>query len=138
MTAITNQTVQERASYDLGVAVQDVSTADVTGEYVDMQGFGRVAAVAVTDELAADDAVSIQLIQATAADGTGAKNLGDAVSVTGTAGDAAQLFAEAHVNDLDTANDFRYVAVQISATPDGGTTVNAGATMLRADGSYRP
>lgn len=138
MTAITNQTVQERASYDLGVAVQDVSTADVTGAYVDMQGFQRVAAVAVTDELAADDAVSVQLIQATDDSGTNAKNLGDAVSVTGTAGDAAQLFAEAHVNDLDTANDFRYVAVQISATPDGSTTVNAGASMLRADGSYRP
>ena len=138
MGTLTNQTIAERASYDLGVAVQDVSTADVTGEYVDMQGFGRVAAVAVTDELAADDAVSIQLVQATDSSGTDSKDLGDAVSVTGTADTAEQLFAEAHVNDLDTANDFRYVAVQISATPDGSTTINAGASMLRADGSYRP
>lgn len=138
MTTITNQTIAERIARDLGVHSQDVSTADITGNYVDMAGYGRVAAIAVTDQLAADDAVSVQLIQATAADGTGAKNLGSAVSVTGTANTAEQLFVEAAADDLDTANGFRYVAVQISATPNGATTINAAATMIRADGAYRP
>lgn len=138
MTAITNQTIAERAAHDLGVYVQDVSTADVTGNYVDVAGYDRVAAVVVTDQLAASDTVSVQLIQATASDGTGAKNLGSAVSVTGTASTAEQLFVEAVASDLDTANGFRYVAAQVSATPNGATTVNAAATMIRADGAYRP
>ena len=133
---MTNQTIAERAAYDLGVEVQDVSTADVTGNYVAMEGFNRVAAIAITDDLAADDAVSIQLVQAKDDSGTDVKDLGDAVSVTGTASTPEQLFAEAKVSDLD--DDFTHVAVKVSATPDGGTTVNASAVMIRADGSYRP
>lgn len=136
MATVTNQTIAERASYDLGVAVQDVSTADVTGNYVSVSGVNRVAAVAVTDELAADDAVSIQLVQATDSSGTDSKDLGSAVSVTGTASTAEQLLAEAQASDLDSG--FTHVAAKISATPAGATTINAGASMLRADGSYRP
>lgn len=132
----TNQTIKERFTLDMSVAVQDVSTADVTGSYVDMANFNRVAAVVVTDELAADDAVSIQLLQAKDSSGTDAKDLGDAVSVTGTADTAEQLFAEAKATDLDA--DFSHVAVKISATPDGSTTVNAAGSIIRADGSYRP
>lgn len=137
MTAITNQTIAERGSYSVGVAVQDVSTSDVTGEYVDMQGFDRVAAHVVTDELAENDVVTVQLKQATSDAGAGAKDLGEAVSFTAAGAEAAALIAEAKVSDLDIAGGFRYVAAEVGGTPVTGTT-NAGAIMHRADGSYRP
>lgn len=136
MTTVTSQTIAERASYDLVAAVQDVSTADVTSDYVSVAGFNRIGIECITDDLAASDAVSIQLVQATDASGTSSKNLGTAVSVTGTATTPERLFAEAQASDLDSG--FTHVGVTISATPNGATTINAGAVAIRADGAYRP
>lgn len=134
--AITSQTMQERADYQVGVAVQDVSTADVTGSWYSMQGFNRVLAEAVTDALAVNDVVTVTLQQATDASGTGAKDLGTAVSFTATDTVGAIVAAEAKSSDLDSG--FTHVAVKVGATPTGATTVNVGAALIRGDGSYRP
>ena len=132
----TSQTMQERADHQIGLAVQDVSTADVTGPWHSMAGYGRVLAAVVTDTLAVDDVVTVTLQQATDDSGTDAKDLGSAVSVTATAAEASQLLAEAKASDLD--DGFTHVAIKVGATPDGATTINAGGALVRGDGSYRP
>ncbi len=134
----TNQTIAQRASYDVGVEVQDVSTADTTGNYVDVQNFDRVAAHVVSDELADTDDVTVKLVQATASDGSNSKDLTSVQTYTADGVDVAILLAEAKASDLDIANDFRYVAAVVGATPAGATTINASALMERADGAYRP
>lgn len=139
MGSMTSQNIDERLDYDAGVYSQDISTADITGQYVDVSGYNRVAAVATSDQLATDDVVTVTLQQATDASGTNAKDLGSAVTFTAaSANDVAAILAEAIASDLDTANDFRYVAAKLGATPAGATTINGTAMMIRADGSYRP
>lgn len=135
----TTQTIDERLDYAAGVYSQDISSADVTGEWVDMSGYNRVAALVTSGQLASADAVEVTLQQATDANGSDAKDLGSTVTYTaGSADEVAALLAEAAASDLDIANDFRYVAAKVGATPDGSTTINGSAVMIRADGDYRP
>lgn len=134
MTAITNQTIAERASYDVGVYPQDVGTADVTGDYVSMESYNRVAAVAYSAEAADGTTFTVQLRQATDSGGSDAKDLGEAVTVTATEADEVlQAIAEERVWELD--DDFTHVAVQLSSDEDG---LSGAATLIRADGAYRP
>lgn len=132
----THQTLVERADHQIGVAVQDVSTADVTGSWYSMQDYGRVLANVITDALAVNDEVTLTLQQAQDDSGTGAKDLGTAVTVTATDTVASLIQAEAKATDLD--DGFTHVAVKISATPTGATTIRASAELIRGDGSYRP
>lgn len=131
----TSQTMVERADHQIGIAAQDVSTADVTGPWYSMQGFNRVLASAVTSVLADTDEVVVTLQQATDDEGTDAKDLGATVTFTATSADAALVQAEAMASDLD--DGFTHVAVKIGATPAAGTT-DAAAVLVRGDGSYRP
>lgn len=131
----TSQTMVERANHSIGVAAQDVSTADVTGSWHSMQGFGRVLASVATSVLADTDEVVVTLQQATDDTGTDAKDLGEAVTFTATSAAAALVQAEAKASDLD--DGFTHVAVKVGATPAAGTT-EAAAVLVRGDGSYRP
>lgn len=135
---ITSQTIFERADYQIGVASQDISTADVTGTYFSMKGFNRVGAVLITDTLASGDAVTVQLFQATDSAGAGSKALGSAVTFTADADEAGIAEVEAQAFDMDINNDFEFVAAVVTATPAGATTINGAVTFIRADGSYRP
>lgn len=133
----TSQTIQERASYDVGVYPQDVGTADVTGgTFYDMKGFGRAAAVGISAQAADTETFTVQLMQATDASGTSAKTLGTAVTATATsANEVLEALQEAKASDMDTDNDFTFIGAQLSSSETGlvGT-----ATLIRADGSYRP
>lgn len=133
MSTITNQTIAERASYDIGVEAQDVGTADVTGPWYSMLGFHRVAVIATSDEVTADDTLTIQLRQAEDDEGTNADDVGDPVTVTAGGAEAIQAFVEAKASEFDA--DKPYVAAQVGSSADG--TI-AAAVVIRADGSYRP
>lgn len=133
MAMNTSQTMQERADYAIGVPAQDVGTADITGPWYSMAEFGRVAAVAVSEEVTADDTLTVQLRKATDSDGTGPEDLGDLVTVTATGAEALTALAEAKASDL--GDGFTHVAVQIGGSATG--TV-AAATLIRADGRFRP
>lgn len=117
-----------------GVTPQDISAAK-TSAYYSMQGIGRVLAQATTAALAAGKKLTVQLMQAKDAAGTGAKALGAAVDVVMTAGGAAFGQAEATAASLDHANGYTHVAVQISS--DNGVAVNGAAILIFGDLSFR-
>ena len=130
----TTQTIQERAAHDVGVYPQDIGTSDVTGDWFPMKGFGRVAAKAISAQAANGSQFTVQLRQASDGAGTGAADLGSAVSVTaGSADEVLEAIAEVAASDLSEGST--HVAVQLSSDESGlvGT-----ATLIRADGSYRP
>lgn len=129
-----NQTIKERASYDVGVYPQNIGTADVTGSWYPMTGFNRVAAKAVSAQASDTETFTAQMRQATASDGSDAKDLGSPVTATAaSANEVLEAMVEAHASDLDSG--FTHVAVQLSSSEAGlvGTAV-----LVRADGSYRP
>lgn len=135
MTTITNQTIAERASHDVGLAAQDVTTP-ATGDWFSMKGVNRVAAVVVTNALEVGDEVTVQLRRAEDDAGEGADDLGDAVVFTATAAGAQVIIAEAKASDL--GGDFTHVAVQVGGVPDDANDIEASAVLIRADESYRP
>jgi hypothetical protein len=119
-----------------GVAPQDITTAR-TGDYVDVSGAQRILAAVTTATIAQTKKVTVQFKQAKDADGTGAKDLGDAVVATAPTGGAALTpVAEANIGELDSANGFTFVAVNIVS--DNGTAVYGGAVMILGDNRYNP
>lgn len=133
--AITSQTLLERTNQQIGVAAQNVGTADVTGSYYSMADFRRVMAVGVSEAVTENDTLTIKLVQATDDSGTGSKDLTDVVTVTAGGAVALLATAEAQVSDMDIAGGFSHVAVVLGGSAAG--TVGA-ATLIRGDGSYRP
>lgn len=134
MSTLTNQTIAERASYDVGVSPQDVGTSDVTGDWFSLESFRRVAAKAISGPAADTETLTVQLRQAEDSSGTNAKNLGTAVTATSGAADSIlEVLQEAKASDLDTG--FTHVAVQLSCSEAG---VSGSSVLIRADGAYRP
>jgi len=105
--------------------VANAADATVPASYIDVSPYERFAflrLVGATD----DTAVTMQVVQATAAAGTGSKNItGAAITGTVLAGANDNKFAIVEVENtmLDTANGFRYVAVALTST--GGTATIA-------------
>lgn len=96
-----------------------ITTGTVPATYIDASSF---EAFAFVFELGAtDNVVDMKVVQATASDGTGSKDVTGAVIVqlSGT-DDNKQAAIEVEANKLDLANGFRYVAV--TATIAGTTT----------------
>ena len=88
--------------------------------------------------VAATKTVTVQFRQATDASGTGAKNLGNAYVVTAPGGGwtTKDLQLDASFNDLDDANGFGFIGVQISSNNTAATP--AFATLIGADNRFRP
>ena len=102
---------------------KDSADATVPSSYIDVSGYERFAfirLVGATD----DSAVTMQVVQATAAAGTGSKNITSA-AITGTVlagtNDNKWAAVEVATSKLDIANGFRYVAVTIAATGGSST-----------------
>lgn len=130
----TSQTMAERAAYDVGVAPQDVGTADITGDWFPMADYRRVAAVGLAEASAAtDETLTVTLQQATDGSGTGAKDLGAAVTATSAgAGEDMSAVAEAQAEDMDTG--FTHVAVMVGHSE---AEKLGSAVLVRGDGRYR-
>jgi len=128
---------QEQVKTDISLDVQNIASEVSTpnGQWVSMEEFRRAVAVMVTEKgpATAPGEVTLQLRQAKDEDGDGAKNLGDEVSVTLATDEAGLLVAEAMADELDHANDFKYIGVQANAAED----TDAGVVIHRYMGRYK-
>lgn len=98
-----------------------ITTGTIPASYIDVSGFESFAFVF---ELGAtDNTVDMKVVQATAADGTGSKDVSDA-AITQLSGtdDNKQAGVEVDVNQLDINNGFHFVAVTCTIA---GTTTGA-------------
>jgi polyphosphate kinase 2 (PPK2 family) len=134
---MTNMKLSELVQVKQAVVPQDI-VGGKTSAYYSMAGIGRVLAVLTTDTIAQTKKATIQLMQAKDAAGTGAKVLGSAVEkvVADAAGENVFLTAEAKASDLDLANGYTHVAVQVSS--DNAMAVNGAAVLIFGDLSFRP
>ncbi len=95
-----------------------IATGTLPASYIDVSNFERfVINIAYG---ASDGVFDAQVVQATAAAGTGSKNItGAAITQLSATDDNKQVTIEVQTDQLDIANGFRYVAVTFTAA---GTT----------------
>lgn len=122
----------EENQIDISVQSADIDTADVdSAVFYDATDFEQIAGIAkVTADLTAGKVVSVQLLQATAADGTGKKVLGSAVTEAAASG-ALQPTARVEVSAdaLDHENGFVFVGVRIGT--DEGSAIDGAGVVVR-------
>jgi len=113
--------ILERTSYTTVIPPQDVGTADVQGGiFVDASRARRVMARATAANLTDGQTLTVQLMQATAADGTAAKALSSVVTQTAPAeGELGSVNVEADVGSLDISNGFKFVGAKIGSGTNG-------------------
>lgn len=106
--------------------------------YVDMSTFNSLQAIVMAGTLASNATLNGKLVQATASDGTGKKDVsGKAITALTQAGTDSDkqaiinLFAE----ELDTANDFQHVALEMTV---GTAAADAGAVLIGHAARYVP
>ena len=87
-----------------------------SGTFVATKGNRRFIGLGAVSSLGTGRILTVQLLQATASDGTGKKALGDAATHTASGTETLMAFAEAEEEQLDTVNSFLYVGVRISHT----------------------
>lgn len=110
----------EALAIDCIVAPQDVGTSDVTGSYVSVVHCDRFVVAAKAGAVTAGKILTVQLRQAKDSSGTDAKNLGDAVTATGSGGAApADVEIEKLAEDLDHANGFTHVTAILGIDENG-------------------
>jgi hypothetical protein len=111
----------EKYDFLRAIEPQDVGTLDVTSAvYRDMSGVRRAVILASAGAVTAGKILTVTPLQATAADGTDSKALGDAVAKVGAGGNApAQVTIEIRTEQLDSANGFKYVGVKLGIDENG-------------------
>ena len=131
-----NSKLTERLDLQSIIAPQDVGTADVTGTYVDVSKAGRFVVLAKAGAVTAAKILTVQLMQAQDAAGTGAKVLGAAVTAAGAGGAApADIEIEKKVEELDGANGFTHVTAVLGI--DENAKLGA-AWIALGDRRFRP
>lgn len=131
-----NSKLTERLDLQSIIAPADVGTADVTGTYVDVSKAGRFVVLAKAGAVTAGKILTVQLMQAQDAAGTGAKVLGAAVTAAGAGGAApADVEVEKKVEELDGANGFTHVTATLGI--DENAKLGA-AWIALGDRRYRP
>lgn len=131
-----NAKISERLRIEQGVLNADIAT-DRTSAWYDATGWRRFAAKGFAQAVNSDKNMTVQLLQATDSSGTGAKALSALVTVVSDdspSGDV-EAIAEAQDTDFDSANGFKYIAVQMTSDD---TTVLANANLIMADGQFAP
>ncbi|MBE2198471.1 MAG: hypothetical protein IAE79_07650 [Anaerolinea sp.] len=98
-----------------------LSAATVPASYIDVSNYERFQFK--LDVGATDQAIALQVVQATAAAGTGSKNVtGAAITALAGTDDNKQVIVEVETRKLDINNGFHFVAVTIGLTGGTGTT----------------
>lgn len=116
----------------------NVTDAVYPSTYIDVSGFARFAfliSVGATD----DTAVTAQVVQATAAAGTGSKNItGAALTGTLLAGtnDNKWSVIEVDPDHMDIGGNFQFVALNVAAT--GGTATIAEVFFIGIEPHVKP
>lgn len=102
----------------IGAIDPDVLTAGAhVSSWVDMQDFFRIMAIVAAGTLGASATLDAKFEQATDGSGTGAKDVTgtDITQLTQAGGDSdKQAVINLRQNDLDFANDFRFVRLSIT------------------------
>lgn len=115
-----------------------ISDSTYPSSYIDVSGYARFAfliAVGATD----DSAVSAKVVQATAAAGTGSKDIdGAAITNTVLAGtnDNKWALIEVDQDHLDINGDFQFVALTVAAT--GGSSTIGTAFFIGIEPRVKP
>lgn len=132
MVAKISETQRIRTS----VVPQDITTLR-TGAFIDVSGAQRMAAAVAVATVAATKTVTVQLMQAQDAAGTGAKVMGaPAVLTAPTGGAPIDAVVDAQITDLDSANGFSFLAVQLSS--NNATAVYGSGLMMLSGNRYNP
>ena len=138
----------------VGLVPQVITGAAENGDFVSLSLYDSLTVIYMSDVGTAGEDVTVTLRQATAAAGTGAKdldagqwyvaqnatpaNIGDALAKDGTAGEfeddgetACIARVEVTADQLDTANDFLYVSVRVDNSGTGTTKYGSASYLLR-------
>jgi hypothetical protein len=128
--------ISQRMRVKASITPQDITTAR-TGAYVDVSGAQRVLGFINAGTVAQTKKITAKFIQAKDAAGTGAKDLGTAQdTIAPTGGAALSPTIEAKIEDLDSANGYKFVALY--ALSDNATAVNAGGTIILSGNRFNP
>lgn len=131
-----NSKLTERLDLQSIIASQDVGTANVTGTFVDVSKAERFVVLAKAGAVTAGKILTVQLRQAQDAAGTGAKDLGAAVTAVGVGGAAPpDVEVEKQLDELDGANGFTHVTAVLGI--DEAAKLGA-AWIVLGDRRYRP
>lgn len=126
--------LSEEVQRDAALINSDITT-DRTSSWFSMADYRRALATVQTDSVDATKVVTVSFLQATDSGGSGSKACGSTTTLTaGSGGEALDGTVEIDVSDLDTANGFTHIAVQL--TSDNGTAVNAASELIRDNGRY--
>lgn len=130
---MSTRKITEIIKTDIALISANITAGARSNKYVDMSGSQRIAAVVVA-MLSKTCNFVLQLYQATDQDGTSAKVLGTAVTVTNASGLKRECIGrvEAQAMDLDTDNGFTYVGVNA----DANEATAAAGVFLRSDLLY--
>lgn len=123
--------ITELHKIDTVLAPIDITTPR-TGVWKPAAMYRRFAAVLVTDTVATTKVATLQLYQAQDVNGTGAKALGDPVSVAASGSQKLTLQVERMQAEMD--EGFTHVTAR--ATSDNSTAVSAVAILIRGEGRY--
>lgn len=114
------------------------TAATYVSDYVSMADFITVLAIVKAGTMGTDGTINAKLVQATASDGTGAKDItGKAITELTEAGTDSdkQAIINCRAAELDVANAFIYVAISMTVAV---ATCDAGADLIGCDPRYAP
>ncbi len=132
MVAQISQTQRVRPS----LVPQDITVAR-TGAFIDVSGAQRLLASFNVATVAATKKVTVKLVQARDAAGTGAKDLTAAFDTVAPAGGAALApTIDAQITDLDSANGYGFAAAY--AVSDNAAAVYGAATLILGGNRFNP
>lgn len=146
MTSINSAGLASQTASKVNVSIQDVTT-DRTGTFVpltDLRG-ARVTALAYANLVEIGENLTVQIVQATDASGTGVKALTDVVtstvpddglSPTESVETTLTAAVDAMVANVDRANGFTHIAVKVTCSDSG--TVNGGAVLIEDQLRFAP
>lgn len=123
----------------VGTIDPDAYTANTyVSDYADMSKFHSVMAVVMAGTLGSTGTLDAKLVQATASDGTGSKDItGKSITQLTQAGTDAdkQAVINCFAHELDIANNFTHVAISMTTAV---ATSDAGAVLLGMAPRYAP
>lgn len=109
-------------------------------DWIDLGKIDQVMAVVMAGTIGAGSTLDSKLTQATASDGSGEKDIsGKAITQLVAADDDKQAVINCRADELDIANDFRFVRlVQTGGTGSPATTVDHSALLFGFGARYEP
>lgn len=128
---MSNNKFSELANAVAGVGHADITTARTSTVFASVAKYRRLVGIGACATLAAGKKLTVQLMQATDAAGTGAKVLGTAK--TGAALEQ-EVMQDANVSDMDIAGGFTFVAIKVQS--DNGATHAGGGVVVMDMGRY--